>query len=227
MDIGKTGSRLALVALPLCLCLLLSCLQLESTKTLAEEEDLRVRDKNISQTRVELEEKMRRELDHIRSLQTALELSKSQEEAATEQLAEQKKAEEAVNKDVAAVTAQNAKKKEELVKLQKELQLSQTKAEELKNTLATERSRIAAREEILERETSRTEEVWLKVSQASAELKKLSIEEARLKKEIAALESRIFETRQVLDESRSALDADRKTLEELRRRIDELLKRDG
>ncbi len=226
MEIRKAGSRLALVMLTVCLCALVSCLQLESTKTLAEEEDLRVRDKNITQTRVELEEKMRRELDHIRSLQTALELSKSQEEAATEQLKEQKKAEEAVSKDVAAVTAQNAKKKEELAKLQNELQLSQTKAEELKNTLATERSRIAAREEILEREASRTEEVWLKVSQASEELKKLEIEDARLKKEIASFEKRIFEAQQVLEESQSLLDSDRKTLEQLKRRIEELLKRD-
>ncbi len=226
MEIGKALTRLALVVTAAFLCVSIGCFQLESTKTLAEEEDLRVSDKNITQTRVELEEKMRRELDHIRTLNRSLELSKHQEEAATEQLEAQKKSLDAVNKDLAAAKAQIAKKKEELTKLQGELQLSQTKAEELKNTLATERSRIAAREEILEREASRTEEVWLKVSQAAEELKKLEVEDARLKKEIALFESRIFETRQVLEESKSALDGDRKTLEILKKRIEELLKRD-
>ena len=57
------------------------CLQLESPRTLAEEEDLRVRDKNTTQKREELEEKIRRELDHIRLLQNSLELTLTREEA--------------------------------------------------------------------------------------------------------------------------------------------------
>jgi chromosome segregation ATPase len=199
------------------------CLQLESPKTLAEEEDLRVRDKNITQTREELDEKMRRELDHIRILESSLELTKTREKALTEELKKVNDGVQTLENDKKALEKESAAKQQELAAVQAELDKRIARRKDLEESLTAEQNRIAATEEILEREAKRIEEVWLRISQASAELKGLEKEEERLDGEIKNSQERIWKGRRILDEADTALAKDRRALEELKKRIEELL----
>jgi chromosome segregation protein len=199
------------------------CLQLESPKTLAEEEDLRVRDKNVTQSREELEEKMRRELDHIRILENSLELTRTREKALTEELNKANAGVQTLENDMKALEERLSGKNKELTDKQKELDQKTAKRQELEESLAAELNRIAATEEILENESKRIEEVWLRISQASRELKTLEGEESRLAQEIKASQELIWRNRKILDEAENALEQDRRALEELKKRIEELL----
>ena len=199
------------------------CLQLETPKTLAEEEDLRVRDKNVTQTREELEEKMRRELDHIRILQNSLELTRTREKALTEELKKANEGVQILEKDKKTLEEESAGKQQEIARIQEQLDKQKAKRKELEESLAAEQNRIAATEEILERESKRIEDIWLRISQASAELKGLEKEEARLTDEIKSSQDRIWRGKRILDEADTALEQDRRALEELKKRIEELL----
>lgn len=199
------------------------CFQLESPRTLAEEEDLRVRDKNTTQKREELEEKIRRELDHIRLLQNSLELTLTREEALHTELEKQKGIYETAKKDKENVVAEVNKLNGEVAQKQEELKQLQTQATELANSLTAERNRIAATEEILKRESRRIEDVWLQISQSSAELEQLRAEESRLDRELEAGRERIWRSRQLLNEADATLAGDRKALVEIKKRIEKLL----
>ena len=129
------------------------CLQLESPRTLAEEEDLRVRDKNNTQTREMLEEKIRRELDHIRFLQKSLELTVTEEETTTKELGKVRETLATLNGDRDALEKEKVKKTEELkpiraelVKLQAELEAAKAKNTETRNSIAAEQKRTAVTE---------------------------------------------------------------------------------
>ena len=214
------------------------CLQLDERKTLAEEEDLRVRDKNITRNREMLEEKIRRELDHIGLLQVSLKLTRTEEETTTREMEKINEAIAALNKDKAgieadraALGAEKAKKLEELkpvraelVKLQAELGAAKAKIVETQNSTTAEQKRTAAAEEVLEKESKRVEELWLRVTEAQTDLKELEAEDGVLKKGLDATRDRIWKTKELLNEAETALSGDRKKLEEMRKRIDDLLR---
>jgi chromosome segregation ATPase len=211
------------VLLAVSLALGAGCLQLESPRTLAEEEDLRVRGMNTTQKREELEEKIRRELDHIRLLQNSLELTLTREEALHNELEKQKGILETTKKDKASVVADMEKMNGEVAQKQQELEQLKTRAKELANSLTAERNRIAATEEILKRDSRRIEDVWLQISRSSAELEQLRAEESRLGRELEAGRERIWRSRQLLNEADAALTGDRKALVEIKKRIEKLL----
>ncbi len=192
------------------------CMQLESPKVLTEEEDLRVRSKNLIQTREELKEQMLKDQKHIKRLQSELHLTVTREEALTIQLKEKQISIVGLDKDLNDCKSEIAKKGNELQALKK-------RVAELQDSLAAEQNRASAADEVLRMESGRMGEIWLAVDRAVAQRQKLELEETKLNDEIGSCRERIWEAGKLLEEAEKKLAMDREKLKELKNRIEEFL----
>ncbi|MHC4942642.1 MAG: hypothetical protein ACYTG7_06420 [Planctomycetota bacterium] len=142
------------------------CLQLETPHNFREEEEARIRAKNMSSYYKELEDQIEEEKTHIKLLQDTLNLYITREQTLADEV---KKREEAYNsrkKDLDALDA-------DVTGVEARISEQAKKRQELEKALKEEQRKVAKLEQDIAGATARIENLKAKLSGAKAEVKEL------------------------------------------------------
>lgn len=175
-ELGRQGVR---YLLPLSIMGMLfgACLQLETPHTFIEDEDIRVRKKNLHQYYLELEEAIRLEQYQIKLLEHTLSTMITTEKTRANEIKARQKELDLLNKDLANLA-------KDIEKNNTTLSDQQKKRKGLEGNLKAEQEKTAALEKSLTMEAGRIGEARARLSQHLGEIDKIEKEIRRLEGEI-------------------------------------------
>ena len=192
---GRVMIRVALLGFSSLL--LSSCLQLETPHTFREDEEIKIRAKNLHSYYQELEESIRLEQYHIKLLQATLNIKRTEEQTMAAQIEEKQKEIDLKSKDKGILDT-------EIQELEKSRKLQMEKRKGTEAALAAEKKKTADTEKSIGEEAGRIGRARVRMNQTLADMKKIEGEIATLEASIAAKK----ETVEKLKEGGAALDAD-------------------
>lgn len=177
--------------------LLSSCLQLETPHTFREDEEIKIRAKNLHSYYEELEESIRLEQYHIKLLQATLNIKRTEEQTMAAQIEEKQKEINLKTKDKGILDT-------EIQELEKSRKLQMETRKGTEAALAAEKKKTADTEKSIGEEAGRIGRSRVRLNQTLAEMKTYEGDIAALEASVAAKK----ETLEKLRESGAALDAD-------------------
>ena len=177
--------------------LLSSCLQLETPHTFREDEEIKIRAKNLHSYYQELEESIRLEQYHIKLLQDTLNIKRTEEQTIAAQIDEKQKEIDLKSKDKGILDT-------EIQELEKSRKLQMETRKGTEAALAAEKKKTADTEKSIGEEAGRIGRARVRLNQTLADMKTFEGDIAALEASVAAKK----ETLAKLRESGAALDAD-------------------
>lgn len=165
----------ALLLIPSVAILLSGCLQFETPHTFMEDEEVKIRAKNLSRYYQDLEEQIRREQYHIKLLEGTLHINLTSEQTLSEQV---KKKQQRIGE----LTTDNNVLEGEIKSLENDLKGRQDKRKGLQGSLDAEKQKTAEIEKSIALESGRIGDARARLRRTADELKRLE-EQARLQEE--------------------------------------------
>ena len=176
-----------------------SCLQLESSHTFTEEEDVKARYKDLHRYYEDLQEAIRREQYHIKLLRDALDIKLTSEQALAEQIDKKQKDIEIKKKDLKAL-------EDEIKSLDAQVKQQAGKRQSTQAALDAERKKTTDLEKSIRLEAARTERARLELVQTEEAGRKVEDALSSLKQKVAAKKKEVAELDALAAELDTAVD---------------------